>query len=61
MESRQIARKAGSLVALVAIATAILIVAPASVRVIAALLLLPLETMILSAVVSGLDRRISQS
>lgn len=60
MESKEIARRAIAFVALLAIAAAVLIVAPASLRIVVALLALPLETLILTSLIGGPGGRIPQ-
>jgi uncharacterized integral membrane protein len=60
MESKEFVRKVSALVALLAIAAAVLIVTPASMRLVAALMALPLETLILTSIVGGSSRRVPQ-
>ena len=60
MESKEFARKAIALVALLAIAAAVLILTPPGLRLVVALLALPLETLILTSLNGGSGRRIPQ-
>jgi uncharacterized integral membrane protein len=60
MESKEFVRKVSALVALLAIAAAVLIVTPASMRLVAALMALPLETLILTSIVGGSNRQVPQ-
>jgi hypothetical protein len=60
MESKEFARRAIALVALLVIAAAVLIITPPGLRLVLALLALPLETLILTSLIGGSARRIPQ-
>jgi hypothetical protein len=57
MDSRNVARKAFTLIALVAVSSCILFIAPEGVRLFFALLALPLETFMLASLLGGSSGR----
>lgn len=58
MDAKEIALKTAALVVLVVAAAGLLVIAPASIRLFIALLALPLETIILVALLGGENRRV---
>jgi len=61
MESKDIARKCLALAAIVAIAAAVFIVPPGSMRLMIALVALPIEAFMLASLFDGYDRRVPQA
>jgi hypothetical protein len=60
MESKEIIRKTLALIALVAVAAVVLLLTPESMRLVAALIALPIETLFLSSLIGGSSRRVPQ-
>lgn len=58
MDAKEIALKTAALVVLVVAAAGLLVIAPAGIRLFIALLALPLETIILVALLGGENRRV---
>ncbi len=61
MEGRDFARKALALIMLIAIAAGVFIVAPDGLRLVIALVALPIETLMLTSLIGGSHRRVPQA